>query len=313
MIKENKGSLNVSIDFNGYRLDNFLSSSFSDISRSKLQSLIKAGLITVNNKKTKPSEKLSTDDLINFNFESLDDDKPKPPSQKEIKVEIIFEDDHLIVVDKPAGLITHPGIGNTEESLVHALYDKLLKNDPVRPGIVHRLDKETSGLLVLAKTQEGYDGLVSQFKDKTAKRVYWALHFGKLKEESGTWSSYLARNPRHRVRFSSQESGKHAVTHYKEVISGPASITELSLDTGRTHQIRVHMSEAHLPILNDELYGSENNLKSLLDIDLRMKLNKIKRMALVARRLSFTHPITQEPLSFEIPWPEEFELNDYYK
>jgi 23S rRNA pseudouridine1911/1915/1917 synthase len=310
MKNENKGELTVETNFNGLRLDNFLSDSFADLSRSKLQNLIKSGLITVNKKKVKSSAKLTTGDLISFNFENINDDKPEPPSQKNIKVEIIFEDEHLVVVNKPSGLITHPGIRNTDETLVHALFDKLLKNDPVRPGVVHRLDKETSGLLVLAKTQEGYDGLTIQFKDKTAKRVYWALHFGKLKEESGTWTSFLARSPKNRLRFSSQESGKQAVTHFKQIVSGPASITELSLDTGRTHQIRVHMSEANLPILNDALYGSEKNLKSLLDIKLRMKLKKINRMALVARRLSFKHPVTQEVLSFEVPWPEEFNLND---
>lgn len=308
MKKENSGEINVDAESDGLRLDNYLSSKLPSVSRSKIQSLIKSNDIRLNGKKTKSSVKLSEGNLITYDLQNLESDKSAPLSQKEIDVEIIFEDEHLLVVNKPAGLITHPGIGNTDESLVHAVYDKLLKNDPIRPGVVHRLDKETSGLLVMAKTQESFDGLSQQFKDKTARRVYWALHFGKLKAEDGSWDTFLARSPRNRVKFSSQANGKQAITHYKKVHEGTVSITELSLDTGRTHQIRVHMSEAHLPILNDELYGSENNLKSILDVGLRMKLKKIGRMALVARRLSFTHPVTNELMSFEVPWPDELNI-----
>lgn len=308
MQNENSGEINVEARFEGVRLDNHLSSLLPSVSRSKVQSLIKSDNIRLNGKKTKSSVKLSEGDLITYDLQSLDEDKARPPSQKDIGVEIVFEDDHLLVVNKPAGLITHPGIGNTDESLVHAFYNKLLKNDPVRPGIVHRLDKETSGLLVMAKTQESFDSLSRQFKDKTARRTYWALHFGKLKSDEGSWDSFLARSPRNRVKFSSQENGKQAITHYKKIHQGPVSITELSLDTGRTHQIRVHMSEANLPILNDELYGSQNNLKSILDVELRTRLKKVGRMALVARRLSFTHPESEEAVSFEVPWPDELNV-----
>jgi len=308
MKNENNNKFEVDSGSEGLRLDNFMSARLPEVSRSKLQSLIKSNCVQINGQNTKPSVKISSGDLISYDLQSLYDNKPAPPSQKNIEVEVVFEDEHLIVVNKPAGLITHPGIGNTEESLVHALYDKLLKNDEVRPGVVHRLDKETSGLLVMAKTQSSFDGLSQQFKDKTAKRIYWALHFGKLKNEEGTWTSFLARSPRNRVKFSSQENGKQAVTHYKKIHLGTVSITELALDTGRTHQIRVHMSEAHLPILNDELYGSENNLKAILDVDLRMKLKKINRMALVARKLSFTHPESGEVMKFEVPWPEDLNI-----
>jgi len=308
MKNENKKTIEVESDSDGLRLDNFLSSQLNSISRSKLQTLIKSNSVLLNGQKVKPSVKISTGDFVSYNLESLDKTTPTPPSQKDIEVDIVFEDEHLIVVNKPAGLITHPGIGNTEESLVHAFYDKLLKNDEVRPGVVHRLDKETSGLLVMAKTQASFDSLSQQFKNKTAKRIYWALHFGKLKNEEGTWSSVLARSPKNRVKFSSQEHGKHAVTHYKQIHMGPMSISELSLDTGRTHQIRVHMSEAHLPILNDDLYGSENNLKSILDVDLRMRLKKIKRMALVARKLTLTHPADNQVMNFEVPWPEDLNI-----
>lgn len=308
MKKENNGEINVEADSDGSRLDNYLSSKLPEVSRSKVQSLIKTDNIKLNGKKTKSSAKLTDGDRITYDLQSLESGKSAPPTQKEIDVEIIFEDEHVLVVNKPAGLITHPGIGNTDESLVHAMYDKLLKNDPIRPGVVHRLDKETSGLLVMAKTQESFDALSKQFKNKTARRIYWALHFGKLKDDEGSWDTFLARSPRNRVKFSSQESGKQAVTHYKKIHSGKISITELSLDTGRTHQIRVHMSEAHLPILNDALYGSDNNLKSILDVDLRMRLKKISRMALVARKLSFTHPITDELMSFEVPWPDELNI-----
>jgi len=306
---ENKGEITVDEESNGFRLDHFLNSRFSNLSRSKLQGLIKSGAVKINHKNVKPSASLSFGDVVYYDFEKeFSKDSTEPLSQKNISVEVIFEDEDILVVNKPAGLITHPGIGNTDETLVHAFFDKLLKNDSVRPGIVHRLDKETSGLLVMAKSQKAFDSLTAQFKKKTAKRIYWALHFGKLKEDEGTWTSYLARSPRNRVKFSSQEGGKKAITHFKKILPGAVSVTELALDTGRTHQIRVHMSEAQLPILNDELYGSEKNLKSILDVELRMKLKRIDRMALVARRLSFEHPSSGEIVSFEVPWPDELNI-----
>jgi len=308
MKKENNKSFRVEVSDEDQRLDQFLCSQFKDLSRSKIQSLVKNKFFKLNSKETKASVKLKFGDTITYNPNDLNEAPIAPPRQKQIDVEVVHEDDHIIVVNKPAGLITHPGINNTEESLVHALFDKLVKNDPIRPGVVHRLDKETSGLLVLAKTQKSLDHLKAQFKDKTARRIYWALHFGKTKSEQGTWKSNLARSPKTRVKFSSQENGKLAVTHYTSIRSGPVSITELTLDTGRTHQIRVHMSEAHLPILNDMLYGSDKNLNSIQDIELRMRLKSITKMALVARRLSFEHPDTGEPMSFEVPWPREFEI-----
>jgi 23S rRNA pseudouridine1911/1915/1917 synthase len=172
------------------------------------------------------------------------------------------------------------------------------------------LDKDTSGLLVLAKTEGAFTSLKEQFKNKTAKRIYWALHFGKLKVLSGQWSTHLARHPKNRLKFSSQEIGKHAVTNFRSITQGPISLTELALETGRTHQIRVHLSENQLPILNDSLYGSIKNINSINDISLKTKLKQIKRMALVARKLSFNHPVSKEDLTFEVPWPEELNFDE---
>ena len=309
MKKESKSSLICSAEQDQTRLDIFFNSCFKSLSRTRVQELIKSGAIQIQNKKSKPSSAVSAGDKVFYNEDDLiEDTKEIQVSQKDISVEIVFEDNHILVVNKPAGLITHPGIGNTENSLVHAVFDKVLKNDSVRPGVVHRLDQETSGLLVLAKTETAYENLSKQFKEKTARRIYWALHFGRLKVKSGTWTSKLARHPKNRIKFSSQEDGREAVTHFKELVSGPISLTELALDTGRTHQIRVHLSEHNLPIVNDKLYGSPKNINSIQDNSLKKKIKEISRMALVARKLSFTHPATNELLNFETSWPEELDI-----
>lgn len=309
MKKEIKGSLVCSVTDVDKRLDVFLQEQLEGVSRSKIQDLIKNEFVKVNGKKTKSSMKLQSSYTITYDLSGVSSLSYIPPiTQIDLPVEIVFEDSEILVVNKPVGLVTHPGTGNTEESLVHAVYDKVLKNDPVRPGVVHRLDKDTSGLLVLAKTQNALDSLYEQFKNKTAKRVYWALHFGKVKTLSGTWKTHLARNPKNRLKFSSQEEGKQAITNFKTIKTGPLNLTELSLETGRTHQIRVHLSENRFPILNDRLYGSEKNINSINDLKLKGKLKKIERMALVARKLSLKHPSSGEEMTFETPWPEDFNI-----
>lgn len=297
------------VDENGQnqRLDLYIGLLHPDLSRSKIQKLIKNGSITVNSIKTKVSHSLSIGDTIEI-ISITNESKEIQTFQQDIPVEIVFEDDDIIVVNKQVSLVTHPGAGNTDGTLVNALYDKLLKNDPVRPGVVHRLDKDTSGLLVLAKTQVAFDSLSEQFKSKEARRIYWAISFGKIKEPTGTLKTSLARHPKDRKKFSSQENGKIAITHYKVLKEGALSLVELSLETGRTHQIRVHLSEIGHPILNDPIYSSVKKINDLHDPLLKSKAKKLKRLALVAKELSLKHPVSGEIMTFNVPWPSELEI-----
>ncbi len=289
------------------RLDLFINDLYPSLSRSQIQKMIKSELITVNKNKARASLSLNLNDSIQIGFNTVLK-KESTAFQQEIFVETIFEDDDLIVVNKPIDLVTHPGAGNPEGTLVNAFFDKLFKNDPIRPGVVHRLDKDTSGLLVLAKTKAAFESLSDQFKNKDACRIYWALVFGKLKTQTGTLKTYLSRNPKDRKKFSSQEAGKIAITHYKVLKEGLLSLVELSLETGRTHQIRVHLSENGHPILNDSIYSSRKKINDIKDPVLKSKAKKLKRLALVAKELNFKHPITGQPLAFKVPWPHELEI-----
>lgn len=291
---------------NTVRIDAYLASLDIGVSRTQAQKMIQDGLITVNTQKTKPSYKLMENDSIQIDLSKVDS-KPLEAFQQDIPIEIIFEDPEVLVINKPPGIVTHPGAGNPDGTVANAFFDKAFKNDPVRPGIVHRLDKDTSGLLVLAKTSVAYDSLVEQFKNKTAKRVYWCICFGRLKNESGTIRTFLARHPKNRKKFSSQADGKEAITNYNVLSSSPLSLVELSLETGRTHQIRVHLSELGHPILCDSIYGSSKKVNDIQDPLLKAKAKRVPRLALVAKRLEFQHPTTFENLKFEIPWPKDFE------
>ncbi|MGH1467445.1 MAG: RluA family pseudouridine synthase [Bdellovibrionales bacterium] len=306
MNSESKNTYLVDEDGVNQRLDLYIGLLHPDLSRSKIKKLIKNNLITVNDSSSKVSHSLSLGDRIEI-LSTIDEDKEVVAFQQDIPVEIIFEDDDLIVINKQVGLVTHPGAGNLDGTLVNALYNKLLHNDPIRPGVVHRLDKDTSGLLVLAKSQKAFDSLSEQFKNKEARRIYWAVSFGKMNEQSGTLKTKLARHPRNRKKFSSQENGKLAITHYKVLKEGALSLIELSLETGRTHQIRVHLSEIGHPILNDPIYSSAKKINDLHDPVLKSKAKKLKRLALVAKELSLKHPVTDELLHFALPYPLELE------
>ncbi len=304
---ENKKTYIVESKNTIQRLDLFISRLYPDFSRIQIQKMIKSEAITVNKNKVKASLLLNLNDSIEITMTTLLKKKIMA-FQQEIFVEIIFEDNDLIVVNKPIGLVTHPGAGNLDGTLVNALFDKLLKNDSIRPGVVHRLDKDTSGLLVLAKTKIAFESLSEQFKNKEACRIYWALIFGKLKIQKGTLRTNLSRNPRDRKKFLSQKVGKIAITHYKVLKQGSLSLVELSLETGRTHQIRVHLSEKGHPILNDPIYSSKKKINDLQDPILKSKAKKLKRLALVAKELNFKHPLTRQLLTFKVPWPDELKI-----
>lgn len=300
-----KNDFEVSKKFAGKRLDLFLASSLESYSRSQIQKLIKENKVRVNGKEAKSSCEVCCGDIVSV-F-SCDEKKEQKIFQKKIAIPLVYEDDDIIIVDKPPGLVTHPGAGREQESLVHAFFNRLYKNSLERPGVVHRLDKDTQGLIVLAKNKMSYENLVEQFKKRSIKRTYNALCLGVFKEMAGKIETNLARNPKNRKKFSSQQSGKRAVTHYTVLHSGPVSLVELRLETGRTHQIRVHLSEQGHPILHDSIYSSSKIINSISDPFLRAQAKKLKSLALIALKLELNHPVSNNKLTFVRKLPKGFE------
>ena len=311
----------------GKRLDAFVAAQMPPhVSRSRIQDIIKQGGVSVNGKVcSAPKTRLRLDDKVTLIIPDPEDAAPKPEN---IPLDIYFEDDHLLVLNKPAGLVVHPAAGNWTGTLVNALLyhcgDSLSGIGGVRrPGIVHRLDKDTSGLLVVAKTEEAHAGLTAQFMDHgksgELERLYIALVWGKPDTGAGTIDAPLARSPNNRKKRAvvkdSHAEAKNAVTHYK-VRSGLgkdadglpiASLVECRLETGRTHQIRVHMSHIGHPLIGDQEYGKHFQTKeNTLPEPSRVIVREFKRQALHAAILGFSHPVTAEKLKFEAPLPEDF-------
>lgn len=236
----------------------------------------------------------------------------------DLNLDILFEDKDLLVLNKPANLVVHPAHGHAQDTLVNALIhhtkDLSMGFGENRPGIVHRLDKETSGLLVVAKNNETHEGLALQFKNRTIHRIYWALVFGEVKDKAGQIETHLARHPSDRKRFASVQSkthgtsvGKIAITNYKKIEYSPKGFTllELKLETGRTHQIRVHTSEKQHPIVGDNTYGSKNRQKNVKSHSIKKIIEDMGRIALHAKELGFVHPRTQEKMYFTSPIPSD--------
>jgi 23S rRNA pseudouridine1911/1915/1917 synthase len=295
------------------RLDKWLTTQSNNLSRSHIILLIDQGHITVNEKPAKSSYVVRLNDKIEL---LLPETKPTELVPADISIPIQYEDDDLLVVNKPSGLVVHPSAGHEQNTLVNGLLFHVknlsMKNEE-RPGIVHRIDKETSGLLVVAKNDRAHEKLSQQFKDKTTHRVYYAVVTGMLKKEKGTIQSYLIRNPTDRKKYCSlRENGrivteftevldhaKWAVTHYEIVKRLPhLTLVKLQLETGRTHQIRIHMSEAGHPIVGDVTYGYPIQL---------LKNKGLTRFYLHAAELGFIHPRTNEEMKFTSPWPPEDE------
>ena len=289
--------LRVSRERAGLRLDRFLALELSDFSRSRLQALIEQGFVRLNAQPPRARDLVRTDDVVELEVPAAE----KIEAQAEaIPLQILFEDDDLLVIDKPAGMVVHPGAGNQEHTLVNALLShcKVLSGigGKERPGIVHRLDKETSGCLVVAKNDATHRELSRQFAARTLKKTYLALVAGRLKNQSGRVDAPIARHPIHRQRMSIAKSarGRSALTEYRVVRSGAEmSLVECELHSGRTHQIRVHLHHLGHPILGDKLYAP--------------KLAKpFPRQMLHAWRLGFTHPRSGELMQFEAPLPADF-------
>ena len=288
------------------RLDTFISENLPNITRSKIKNWIDLGLVLVNNKQVaKAGQKLCVGDKIEVNIPKELELNATP---EKIDINIIYEDDDLMVINKPQGMVVHPACGNFSGTLVNALmyYTKNLstKNGEFRPGIVHRLDKDTSGLLLIAKNDFSHESLSKQISEKTCKRFYKALIIGKLKEESGVVNTNLTRSLKDRKKYEVCDSskGKNAITLYKtlEIFNG-YSLVEFELKTGRTHQIRVHSKHLNHPILGDSVYGV--NQKSVKINNLNFTLSG---QLLHAYKISFTHPKTNKEMIFEAPLPENF-------
>ena len=290
------------------RLDSFVARCVDGMTRATAQRLIEAGRITVDGRPQKPSLKLKGGERLTVTI-------PPPvaaaPAAEAIPLEILFEDRHLVVVNKPAGMVVHPGAGNSGGTLVNALLGHCTDlsgiGGELRPGIVHRIDKDTSGVLVVAKSDAAHQSLSDQFKVHSIKRVYLALVYGSPKEDKGRLESAIGRHPVDRKRMSGKaKHGKHAVTHWR-VVGRYSGITllRLMLETGRTHQIRVHLSEAGHPLVGDDVYGGGGRLANVSDTVLRKLIKALGRQALHAKTLGFIHPVTGEYLEFDTELPED--------
>jgi len=297
------------------RLDLFISSQLESETRASLQRLIETGNVLVDGRTAKASLKLKGGEQVTVEIPAPVAAEPKPES---IPLEVLYEDHDLIVINKPAGMVVHPGPGNSSGTLVNALLahctDLSGIGGELRPGIVHRLDKGTTGVLVAAKNDRAHQGLSSQFHVHSVKRIYMALVFGNPSEDSGKIEGIIGRHPTERLRQSGKaKNGKHAVTRWRaKERYGRITLMELRLETGRTHQIRVHLTEAGLPLLGDPLYPDGGRVNNLADPRLKKMITSLGRQALHARTLGFIHPVSGEYLEFSTPIPEDLQnLCDY--
>lgn len=294
------------------RLDSYLAKEIAGWSRARLQRLIESGEILVNSKVVKPSYKISANDEIEVELTSPSLANFAPEN---IPLDVVFEDDDIVVINKPAGLVVHPAAGTPSGTLANALsyhFQHLSKHaGAIRPGIVHRLDKDTSGLLVVAKTESGHEKLADQFRAREIFKSYVALVYGVVKQSTGRIEQPIARDPRNRTRMSVVKGGRGALSIYHVRRSyGAFTLLDVELKTGRTHQIRVHLSWLKHPVVGDELYsGGRDN--SVQDVRLRAQVRKLKRQFLHAEQLGFRHPRTGEEMKFTAAIPPE--LSDLLK
>jgi len=298
------------------RLDKFLSTRLPNTSRTKIQLGIDNGLITVNEKPSKANYQIKPADIISVNL-------PHPPRNEgvipqELPLNIVYEDEYLLVVNKPAGMVVHPAYGNWDGTLVNGLLHYINiglpeGKEPLRPGLVHRIDKDTSGLLLIAKEEVAMMKLAKQFFDHTVERTYYALVWGSPNPANGTISQRLARSPKDRritEVTQKEEAGKHAITHYKTLESfSYTSLIQCNLETGRTHQIRAHLKWLGNPLFSDEAYGGKvvhrgpsfSKYKAFVENAFQL----CPRQALHAKSLGFKHPVTEEWMQFDSELPPD--------
>ena len=306
---------------NNLRVDIVINKREELISRSRIKNLILKNKLKLNNKIIiSPSKKVVTGDKLSLNIPEPEEASLKP---YEFKLDIIYEDDDLLVINKPAGIIMHPGAGNYDKTIVNALmnYDKeSLSNigDELRPGIVHRIDKNTSGLVVIAKNNKTHESLSKQFSDHSITRVYQLLIWGKLRPSSGKIDTFITRSSKNRQLMEvSRSKGKRAITNYKTVKifennkTPTLSLIECKLETGRTHQIRVHMTHMGNSIVGDDKYKKRYKKLKNVDTGLENLISKLNRQFLHAKILGFVHPKTDKEMIFSSNLPKE--LNNLLK
>ncbi len=288
----------------GRRLDQALAELFPEYSRSRLQQWIRSGSVLLDDQSVTSKQRVSGGENIEIHARL---EAQGEVLAQDIPLQVCFEDEHLLVLNKPAGLVVHPAAGNPDGTLQNALlhYDPDLAAVP-RAGIVHRLDKETSGLMVVARTLIAHNSLVAQLQARSMGREYLALTQGVL-TAGGTVDAPIGRHPRDRLRMAVVTSGKPAVTHYRVLERFAAhTLTQVRLETGRTHQIRVHMAHVHYPLVGDPMYGGRHRIPRGASPALRDALQNFQRQALHAVRLRLEHPVTAELLSWEVDMPSDF-------
>ncbi len=286
------------------RLDAYLASQIEGWSRARLQRLIENEDVLVNGKSSKASYKLRDQDEVEVELVVPVADQFSPEN---IPIEIVYEDETLVVVNKPAGLVVHPASGTPSGTLANALayhFQQLPDRIGLRPGLVHRLDRDTSGLLVVAKTEAALENLSDQFRDRTVFKSYVGLVHGRVLNDSGKIDQPLARDPSNRTRMAVVRGGRNSLTIYRVKRSYERfTLLKVELKTGRTHQIRVHLAWIKHPVVGDETYGGGRD-NTIRDPQLRARIRGLKRQFLHAEKLAFTHPVTQERVLFESPLPE---------
>ncbi len=316
-MKKNIFNIIVPLEFDGFRIDKLIQLQIKNSSRTKIQSLIYDNQVKLNdNIINNSSKKVKKNDEIEINF--------PPPKEtiiaaNKIPLNILYDDEDIIVINKHPGIVVHPGAGNYDNTIVNGLLYKY-KNKlssvggKLRPGIVHRIDKDTSGVIVVAKNDNAHINLSKQFSNHSIKRVYEALIWGALKPQSGKISEKISRSTKNRQLMAvKKEKGKMAITNYKTIKIfqnsnlPKISLIECSLETGRTHQIRVHMNFKGNPILGDKSYGRAKRKYKKIDKELEKKINSFNRQALHAKDLGFIHPTTKKEIFFKAKRPKDFE------
>ena len=294
------------------RIDIFLSRAIENASRSKVRQAIDADKVWVNGEGTKASYLIRPGDIIVIEFPRSE---KRPAESEDIPLDIVYEDDDLLVINKPAGMTVHPGHGNYSGTLVNALLHHCNKlandDDAIRPGIVHRIDKNTSGLLVAAKNDHAHRFLANQFKNKTTTREYWAVVWGTFLKRSGTIEGDIARNPKDRKKFAVLPGGKAARTDFEVLEEFDfATLVKCILHTGRTHQIRVHFAHINHPVFGDGTYGGCNIVYGGTESRHRQRVDNLletmPRQALHARTLGFLHPTLKKRMEFQAELPKDF-------
>ncbi len=290
-------------ELSGKRLDQALAELLPEHSRARLQNWIRDGFVLIDNKTMRPRDKVQGGEQIEIRAEIEAQTSATPEN---IPLDIVYEDEHLIIINKPVGLIVHPGAGNPQHTLLNALlnHDQKLEQVP-RAGIVHRLDKDTSGLLVIARTPQSHTSLVKQLQARDIHREYVTVVSGTL-TAGGTIEQAIGRHPKHRTRMAVVRNGREAITHYR-IIKKFRHHTQLqvNLETGRTHQIRVHMTWFHHPIVGDAVYGSKKQLVKGMDPELAKIITAFPRQALHARAIELNHPQRNEMMAWQAPIPKD--------